>query len=125
VERQVHPMTDKGQPKDQHEITRMSDIKSDVTEEELTKLLAKVDKESTFRKLSGYQYRIVYWIAVAFSIFQLYTGLLGAYPAQIQRSIHLSFAFLLVFLLYPFRTKTALNRLAPRLHFAFTVLSVS
>ncbi|OGC01642.1 MAG: C4-dicarboxylate ABC transporter [candidate division NC10 bacterium RIFCSPLOWO2_12_FULL_66_18] len=92
----------------------MSEIKSDVTEEELTKLLAKVDKESTFRKLSGYQYRIVYWVAVAFSCFQLYTAMFGAYPAQIQRSVHLSFAFVLVFLLYPFRTKTAVNRLRVR-----------
>jgi TRAP transporter 4TM/12TM fusion protein len=86
-------------------------MRSDVTEEELTSILAKVDKESTFRRLTGYQFRIVYWIAVAFSCFQLYTGLLGAYPAQIQRSVHLSFAFALVFLLYPFRTKTAVNRL--------------
>jgi len=116
-------MSDREQPKDQPELMRMSDIKSDVTEEELTKLLAKVDKESTFRKLTGYQYRIVYWIAVAFSVFQVYTGLLGAYPAQIQRSIHLSFAFALVFLLYPFRTKTALNRLRwhDYLFAAFTV----
>jgi TRAP transporter 4TM/12TM fusion protein len=92
----------------------MSDIKSDVTEEELAQLLAKVDKESTFRKLSGYQYRIVYWFAVAFSCFQLYTAMFGAYPAQIQRSVHLSFAFVLVFLLYPFRTRTAVNRLRVR-----------
>ncbi|HSB81438.1 MAG TPA: TRAP transporter permease [Candidatus Methylomirabilis sp.] len=99
-------------------------MQSDVTEEELTKLLAKVDKESTFRKLTGYQYRIVYWIAVAFSCFQVYTGLLGAYPAQIQRSIHLSFAFALVFLLYPFRSKTAVNRLRwhDYLFAAFTVV---
>ncbi|HSB67996.1 MAG TPA: TRAP transporter permease [Candidatus Methylomirabilis sp.] len=98
-------------------------MQSDVTQEELTKLLAKVDKESTFRKLTGYQYRIVYWLAVAFSCFQVYTGLLGAYPAQIQRSIHLSFAFALVFLLYPFRTKTAVNRLRwhDYLFAAFTV----
>lgn len=93
---------------------RMSEIKSDVTEEEITQLLAKVDKESTFRKLSGYQYRIVYWLAVAFSCFQLYTAMFGAYPAQIQRSVHLSFAFVLTFLLYPFRTKTAVNRLRVR-----------
>ena len=104
-------MSEKEQPKDRPEVMRMSEIKSDVTEEEITQLLAKVDKESTFRKLSGYQHRIVYWLAVAFSCFQLYTAMFGAYPAQIQRSVHLSFAFVLVFLLYPFRTKTAVNRL--------------
>ncbi len=107
-------MSEKEQPKDQPEPMRMSEIKSDVTEEEITQLLAKVDKESTFRKLSGYQHRIVYWMAVAFSCFQLYTAMFGAYPAQIQRSVHLSFAFVLVFLLYPFRTKTAVNRLRVR-----------
>ena len=107
-------MSDKEQPRERPEAMRMSEIKSDVTEEELTRLLAKVDKESTFRKLSGYQYRIVYWLAVAFSCFQVYTAMFGAYPAQIQRSVHLSFAFVLTFLLYPFRTKTAVNRLRVR-----------
>jgi TRAP transporter 4TM/12TM fusion protein len=110
----VHPVSDKEEPRERPEAMRMSEIKPDVTEEELTKLLAKVDKESTFRKLSGYQYRIVYWVAVAFSCFQVYTAMFGAYPAQIQRSVHLSFAFVLVFLLYPFRTRTAVNRLRVR-----------
>jgi TRAP transporter 4TM/12TM fusion protein len=111
----VHPVNDKEQPKeDRPEVLRTSEMKSDVTEEELTQLLAKVDRESTFRRLSGYQYRIVYWVAVAFSCFQVYTAMFGAYPAQIQRSVHLSFAFALVFLLYPFRSKTAVNRLRVR-----------
>ena len=104
-------MSEREQPKQKPEPVRMSDIKSDVSEEELTKLLAKVDKESTFRKLIGWDARVVYWIAVAFSCFHLYTGFWGPYPAQIQRSIHLSFAFGLVFLLYPFSGKNALNRL--------------
>jgi len=108
-------VNDKEQPKeDRPEVLRTSEMKSDVTEEELTQLLAKVDRESTFRRLSGYQYRIVYWVAVAFSCFQVYTAMFGAYPAQIQRSVHLSFAFALVFLLYPFRSKTAVNRLRVR-----------
>ena len=119
----MHPVNDKEQPKeDRPEVLRTSEMKSDVTEEELTQLLAKVDRESTFRRLSGYQYRIVYWVAVAFSCFQVYTAMFGAYPAQIQRSVHLSFAFALVFLLYPFRSKTAVNRLRVRdyLSAAFT-----
>ena len=107
-------MSDKDNPKEKEEVLRISDMKSEVSEEELTKLLAKVDKESTFRKLVGFDYRFVYWIAVGWSCFQLYTALLGMYPAQIQRSVHLSFAFALVFLLYPFRTKSAVNRLRVR-----------
>ncbi len=104
-------MSDQEQKQHPPQPMRTSDIKSDVSEEELTQLLAKVDKESTFRKLVGLDARIVYWIAVAFSCFQLYTGFWGPYPAQIQRSIHLSFAFALVFLLYPFRSKGARNTL--------------
>jgi TRAP transporter 4TM/12TM fusion protein len=104
-------VSDEEPPKGQPEILRTSDMKSDVSEEELTKLLAKVDKESTFRKLIGFDYRLVYWFAVAFSGFQLYTAMFGAFPAQIQRSVHLSFAFILVYLLYPFRGKTAVNKL--------------
>jgi len=107
-------VSDKDNPKEKEEVLRISDMKSEVSEEELTKLLAKVDKESTFRKLVGFDYRFVYWIAVGWSCFQLYTALLGMYPAQIQRSVHLSFAFALVFLLYPFRTKSAVNRLRVR-----------
>jgi TRAP transporter 4TM/12TM fusion protein len=110
----VHPVSDKDNPKEKEEVLRISDMKSEVSEEELTKLLAKVDKESTFRRLTGWDYRVVYWIAVGWSCFQLYTALLGMYPAQIQRSVHLSFAFALLFLLYPFRTKSALNKLRVR-----------
>jgi TRAP transporter 4TM/12TM fusion protein len=116
-------VSNKDRPEDQPEIMRMSDVKSDVTEEELTKLLAKVDKESTFRRLTGFDYRFVYWIAVSWSCFQIYTAMFGMYAAQLQRSIHLSFAFALVFLLYPFRSKTAVNKL--RWHdYLFTAFTV-
>ncbi len=96
----------------------------DVSQEELEALLKKVDKESTFRKLGGFDYWVVFWIAVAFSCFHVYTGLFGMLPAQMQRSVHLSFAFALVFLLYPLTTKKSLNQLKwyNYLFAAFTVL---
>ena len=100
-------MTDKEQPK----VLLEGDVEPEVTEEEITEMLKKVDKESTFRRLMGYQHWIVYAIAVAFSLFQLYTGIFGFLPAQKQRSIHLAFAFVLVFLLYPFRTRSGSNKL--------------
>jgi TRAP transporter 4TM/12TM fusion protein len=116
-------VSDKEHSKDQPDVMRMSDIKSDVTEEELTKLLAKVDKESTFRKLTGFDARLVYVIAVAWSCFQIYTAMLGMYAAQLQRSIHLSFAFALVFLLYSYSVKKTVNKLRwyDYLFAAFTV----
>jgi TRAP transporter 4TM/12TM fusion protein len=107
VEKQVSAMSEKEPPK----IIRAADFKPEVTEEEITAILKKVDKESTFRKLSGISYQIVYWIAVGWSIFQLYTAMFGMLAAQLQRSIHLSFAFALLFLLYPFRSSSTANKL--------------
>jgi TRAP transporter 4TM/12TM fusion protein len=87
------------------------EMTSDVSQEELEALLKKVDKESTFRKLAGFDHWLVFWIAVAFSSFHVYTAMFGMLPAQMQRSVHLTFAFALVFLLYPLTTKKALNKL--------------
>jgi len=84
---------------------------SEVSQEELTELLKKVDKESTFRKLVGFDHWLVFWIAVAFSCFHVYTAMFGMLPAQMQRSVHLSFAFALVFLLFPMTTKKTLDKL--------------
>ncbi|MHB8829390.1 MAG: TRAP transporter permease, partial [Syntrophales bacterium] len=84
---------------------------SEVSQEELAELLKKVDKESTFRKLAGFDHWLVFWIAVAFSCFHVYTAMFGMLPAQMQRSVHLSFAFALVFLLFPMTTKKTLNKL--------------
>jgi TRAP transporter 4TM/12TM fusion protein len=87
------------------------DILPEVSQEEMEALLKKVDKESTFRKLMGFDHWLVFWLAVAFSCFHLYTAMFGMLPAQMQRSVHLSFTFALVFLLYPLTTKRALNKL--------------
>ncbi len=91
--------------------TGVEGAEPEVTEEELHEILKKVDRESTFRKLGGYQRQIVFCVAVAFSVFQVYTGAFGMFAAQIQRSIHLGFALTLVYLLYPFRMKDASDRL--------------
>ncbi|HWQ60781.1 MAG TPA: TRAP transporter permease, partial [Negativicutes bacterium] len=63
-------------------------IEQDFSQEDLEALMKKVDKESTFRKLKGYQYQFVFWLAVAWSGFQLYTALFGLLAAHLQRSIH-------------------------------------
>jgi TRAP transporter 4TM/12TM fusion protein len=92
-------------------VIRAADFKPEVTDEEIAAILKKVDKESTFRKLTGFSHRLVFWIAVGWSCFQLYTAMFGMLAAQLQRSIHLSFAFVILFLLYPFRTSSAANKL--------------
>lgn len=80
-------------------------LKEQVQEIDIDEIMAKYDKESAFRRLSGFQMRLVSSIAILFSLFQLYTGAMGILPAQLQRSIHLTFVFVLVYLLYPSSSK--------------------
>lgn len=82
--------------------------------------LAKYDRESDFRRVAGLAGRMISAIAIAFSLFQLYTAIFGVLDAQIQRSIHLSFAMALVYLLYP--TRRSWSR--TRLHWFDVVLAV-
>ena len=44
---------------------------------------------------------IIYFGLMAFSLFQLYTAIFGQFPAQIQRTVHLGFGLVFVFLLFP------------------------
>ncbi|MEM5786154.1 MAG: TRAP transporter fused permease subunit, partial [Syntrophobacteraceae bacterium] len=83
-----------------------------VSHEKVEEVLRKVDKESAARKLQGIPRIIVYCLAVAFSCFQIYTAAFGLLPAQLQRSIHLAFAFVIVYLLFPARSSDTSNRLA-------------
>lgn len=55
------------------------------------------------RKLTGFNYILVVIIGLSMSLFQLYTAGFGLFEAILQRSIHLSFALALSFLLYPIR----------------------
>lgn len=86
-------------------------LKEQVQEVDLDEIMAKYDKESNYRKLSGLQLKLVTAIAIMFSIFQLYTAIFGVLPAQLQRSIHVTFAFVLTYLLYPTNGKMPKNKL--------------
>jgi TRAP transporter 4TM/12TM fusion protein len=82
-----------------------------VSKEEIEKILKKVDKEAGTRKLTGIPHWILYVIGVSWSIFQVYTAAFGLFPAQLQRSIHLTYAFVLTYLLFPARSSDDTNRL--------------
>ncbi len=64
-------------------------------------IMSKYDKESAYRKLTGLPAKLVFIIAVGWSIFQLYTALFGTFPSTLQRAPHLGAALALTFLLYP------------------------
>lgn len=92
-------------------ITKQKDItlKEELNIQEeinVDEIMAKYDKESAYRRLSGKQMKIVSIIAILFSVFQLYTAIFGILPAQLQRSIHLAFVFTLAYLMYPASSKS-------------------
>ena len=64
-------------------------------------ILKEFDKESDTMEYTGFMAKIVSAIAIAFSVFQLYTATFGVLDAQLQRGIHLGFGLALVYLLYP------------------------
>ena len=66
-------------------------------------VLKKYDKESNVLEHKGFMAKFVSALAIAFSMFQLYTAVFGVLDAQLQRAIHLGFGLALVYLLYPTR----------------------
>ena len=69
-------------------------------------LMVKYDKEAAYRRLIGFPAKLVFCICVAWSAFQLYTGLFGTFPSTLQRAPHLASAMTLVYLLYPMKGKS-------------------
>ncbi|ADL08349.1 TRAP transporter permease [Thermosediminibacter oceani] len=87
-------------------------------------ILRKVDAESDYRTLRGFAAKLVAAIAITFSVFQLYTAAEGALDAMIQRSIHLSFALCLIFLLYPARKSWSRESIHP-IDIVFSILGAA
>lgn len=81
---------------------------SDIDQEEL---IRKLDKESSYRKLSGIWDKVIVGILILFTSFQVYTAVTGTFPAQLQRMIHLGFVMCLAFLLYPATKKGRRDRI--------------
>jgi TRAP transporter 4TM/12TM fusion protein len=79
------------------------------------------------RKYRGWAAGVITAIACLMSIFQLYTGLVMTYPAQIQRGIHLGFGFVLIFILFPPSKKEPFvnSRLCLALDLVLAALSVA
>ncbi|MBR1886063.1 MAG: TRAP transporter permease [Schwartzia sp.] len=63
--------------------------------------LKKYDKEANALTHTGWMAKFVSSLAIAFSVFQLYTAVFGVLDAQLQRAVHLGFGLALVYLLYP------------------------
>ena len=78
-----------------------------MNEAEVNSLVEKYDQESRYRKLTGWQGIIItIWLA-AMSLFHLYTAGIATMPITIQRAIHLTFAIVAVYILYPGHNKSS------------------
>lgn len=73
--------------------------------------LKKYDKEANAIEHKGFMAKVVAVIAIAFSLFQIYTALFGVLDAQLQRAVHLGFGLTLVYLLFPMRQVWSKNKL--------------
>ncbi|MCH7320335.1 TRAP transporter permease [Solibacillus sp. MA9] len=69
--------------------------------EKQQELLEKFDLESNQRDPQNFMKYVIYFGLLAFTLFQVYTAIFGQFPAQIQRTVHLGFALVFVFLLFP------------------------
>lgn len=78
-------------------------VKKNTSQNNLSRLKEIEIEESVrrTRRLSGPWAIFGVVIAVSFSTFQVYTAIFGSLVPQLQRSIHLSFALVLAYLLYP------------------------
>lgn len=72
-----------------------------VDEQEAEAVLAKYDTESRYRKYKGAMAVLVTVVAVAMASFHMYTAGFGTLMSMKQRGVHLTFLFLLTFILYP------------------------
>lgn len=76
---------------------------NEINTEDLEAVLANVDREKRVRDVHGFWKWLVFAVSVSFSCFQLYTAVFGSFAPQIQRSVHLGFALVLAYILYPAR----------------------
>ncbi len=82
---------------------KTSDQTLQEAQDRAAEVLKKYDKDSNTMVYTGIMSKFVAALAIAFSIFQLYTATFGVLDAQLQRAVHLSFGLALVYLLYPSR----------------------
>ncbi len=87
-------------------------FRRDEKTEKAEQIARKYDAESRYRKLAGPAAVAVSTIAVAMSLFHLYTAGIGLLEAIKQRSIHLGFVLVLIFLLYPARRRSPRERVS-------------
>lgn len=78
---------------------------------DLNEVIRQYDTESRYRTLKGWQNYFILAIAVAMSLFHLYTAGFGLLLAMKQRAVHLAFVLFLTFLMYPATKKSPSDKI--------------
>ena len=81
-----------------------------VTNEDIDEMLGQYERESRYRKANKYTAPIITVLCLAMTIFQFYMAGFGHMSHSKQRAIHLAFVLILVFLIFPARKKSDINK---------------
>ncbi|MCT4596106.1 MAG: TRAP transporter permease [Anaeromicrobium sp.] len=100
-----------------------TNVNNTMDEAKQEELMAKYDREFSYRKLSGVNKTLVFVITVIWSLWQVYTATFGLLPPTLQRSIHVGFGLVVIYLLYPMTKNDKTNKVK-WYDFIFIVLSV-
>lgn len=82
-----------------------------IDQEVAEKILAKYDREHSYRRLEGPVAKFIAVLAVVWSLVQLYTAAFGVFPSTLQRAPHVGVALVIIFLLYPAKRGSASNKI--------------
>ena len=73
-------------------------------------LLAKIDRESAYRRLTGKWAMAITFMGISLALFHIYTAAIKTFPPQLQRSPHLAIALGMIFILFPLKRGDMKNR---------------
>ena len=85
-------------------------VKAILDDKEQIEMMAKYDREFSYRRLQGIIGKVVILVATFWALVQLYTAAFGVFPSTIQRGQHIGFALFLTYMLYPRSKKDRTNK---------------
>ncbi|MCU9615144.1 TRAP transporter permease [Caldibacillus lycopersici] len=104
-------------------MTKQSTNEQKLSTKEQEALLQQYDSEAATRNVTGKIAIVILLILLAFSIFQIYTGAYRVYTAYIQRTVHLGFALVLIFLLFPAKRNGKKKNVIPWYDYILAILA--
>lgn len=99
---------------------------SDKQEMENNSILAEEDSgevSAVQRKFGGWQSNMIYWVAVAMSVFHLWVNTIGIMPEIQRNAVHFAFILFMGYLLYPFSQR--LSKKTVGIDYFLALLSVA